>query len=43
MFVLAGTHDYVYEKMSNIEGSVKMQLYVKLKCPDIGLSVLGPG
>ena len=43
MSVLADTHDYVYEKKSNIEGSVKMQLYVKLQCHSVGLSVLGLG
>ena len=40
MIVLVDTQDYGYEKESDIHGFIKMQLYVKMQRPHVGLSVL---
>ena len=39
-FVLADTQDYIDEKESNVDGFIKMLLYVKLQSPHVGSSVL---
>lgn len=39
-FVLADTQDYIDEKESNVDGFIKMLLYVKLQSPHVGFSVL---